>query len=69
MWNQSWIKGIYYSICGLALLVLILKWICASRRINDDQDFVGKNDYNSEERARKIQERLILKVRNSNINL
>ena len=69
MWNQSWVQGIYYFICGLALIIAILKWICASRRINDSQDVVGKNDYNSEERAQRIQESVIVKVRNSNINI
>ena len=67
MWNQPWAQGIYYSICGLALLISLYKCICASRRIYDDRDFEDKNDYNSEERARKIQEHLILKVRNKNI--
>ena len=69
MWNQPGAQGIYYSICGLALLVSLYKCICASRRIYDDQDFEDKNDYNSEERARTIKESVIVKVRNSIINI
>ena len=69
MWNQPWAQGIYYSICGLALLVSLYKCICASRRIYDDQDFEDKNDYNSEERSRTIKESVIVKVRKSIINI